>query len=345
MLKKFISGLLSGLIIMLLLLGGSWLALNWYANQPVLTTIKQDFIIEEGDSLTAISQNLASQGIIEYPKVFSILGRLLDLSGSLHVGDYLITPKTSVRELLDMFSQGKVRYYDVTLVEALRFSDILKELNQHPKLTEPLTQYDAKQLFKALGIKGSPEGLFYPDTYFFQSGASVKSILIRAHERLEKVLKEEWVARDMGLPYKTPYQALIMASVIEKETGAAFERPDIAGVFVRRLRLGMRLQSDPTVIYGMGNSYHGKLTRRILRTKTPYNTYVIKGLPPTPIATVGREAIHAALHPAAGKALYFVAKGDGTHYFSESLEEHNRAVRKYQITDRRSDYRSTIEKN
>lgn len=326
-------------------MGSGWFVLYKYANHPVLSIAEQDFTIREGDTLRSIAERLNNQGIIEHPKIFSLFARLSLMAHDLRAGDYLIKPGLSAHNLLLMFIEGRVRYYDITLVEGLNFNNFLKLLNQNPKLTKPITQKDREQFLHSLNIKGSPEGLFYPDTYFFESGTTVKSILIRAHKRLERVLAEEWADKAKGLPYKTPYQALVMASVIEKETGATFERPDIASVFIRRLQRGMRLQSDPTVIYGMGNRYKGDLKRFMLRERTPYNTYIIKGLPPTPIAMVGREAINAALHPASGKALYFVAKGDGTHYFSDSLAEHNKAVRKYQITNRRADYRSAIESN
>ena len=345
MLKKFTLGLLTGLFLMFLLVGSGWLAINWYAGQSVLSTTEADFTIEKGDSLGAIAHRLHSRGVIHHPAMFSVMGRLFGVAGSLHVGEYQITPDLSLRDVLNMFSQGQVRYYDVTLVEGLRFSDFIAELNQHAKLTQALTPETTQALLAQLGIEGSPEGLFYPDTYFFEAGATAKSVLVRAHKRLNEVLAEEWQKKSEGLPYSTPYQALILASIIEKETGATFERPDIAGVFVRRLQRKMRLQSDPTVIYGMGERYEGFLTRRFLKEKTPYNTYVISGLPPTPIAMIGREAIHAALNPKKGNKLYFVAKGDGTHYFSESLAEHNKAVRKYQIVERRADYRSTINAN
>ncbi len=345
MLKKFFLGLFIGLFSMALIMGAGWVALNWYADQPVVSTVERDFTIERGDSLTKVAQGLEALGVLEYPEVFSVMGRLSGIAGGLHAGDYQILPGISRRELLAMFTQGQVRYYDITLVEGQTFYQELERLNAHPKLTEPVKREDIPDLLKSLGIDGAAEGLFYPDTYFFEAGAPVRSILARAHKRLNKVLEEEWLGRAKGLPVDSAYEALVLSSIIEKETGAAFERPAIAGVFVRRLQRGMRLQSDPTVIYGMGERYDGQLSRRMLREKTPYNTYVIKGLPPTPIALSGREAINAALHPADGKSLYFVAKGDGTHYFSESLVEHNKAVRKYQVSERRSDYRSTFEVN
>ena len=188
--------------------------------------------------------------------------------------------------------------------------------------------------------KAYPEGRFFPDTYKYVRGMSDVELLQQAYARLEEVLASEWSERAASAPYSEPYQALIMASLVEKETGVPQERGEIAGVFVRRLKTGMLLQTDPTVIYGMGERYNGKLTRADLREPTAYNTYVIAGMPPTPIAMVGREAIHAALNPVPGSSLYFVARGDGSHVFSDDLDAHNNAVREYQLK-RRADYRSS----
>ncbi|MFT6165275.1 MAG: UPF0755 protein [Zhongshania aliphaticivorans] len=225
-----------------------------------------------------------------------------------------------------------------TLAQLLRYletQDLLEkqELSQNADLwaqlniTEPMAQ--------------EPEGLFFPDTYDYYRGDKVSLILTRAYQRMQRVLADEWEARADNLPYANPYEALIMASIIEKETGVAYERAEIAGVFVRRLQTGMRLQTDPTVIYGLGDSYQGNLRGSHLRDDSnTYNTYRQNGLPPSPIALAGREAIYAALHPADGDAVFFVAKGDGTHYFSATLKEHEAAVKRYQVQKRRADYRS-----
>ncbi|WOG25760.1 endolytic transglycosylase MltG [Endozoicomonas sp. 8E] len=323
-----------------------WEALGWYGDQPVMGPDGNDnleFIISQGESMTAVADSLAELGWLQHPKIFVLLARIEKAAAGIHAGDYLIPAGISHRELLKIFTSGQVRYYNVTLVEGHTLKEVVAALNQHEKLSSPMDDKALQSLFKSLAIELNPEGLFFPDTYFFQSGATVESILRRAYNRMDSVLAEEWGRRAEGLPYKNPYEALIMASLVEKETGVAYERGEIAGVFVRRLQKGMRLQTDPTVIYGLGDSYKGNISRQMLRRATPYNTYVIKGLPPTPIAIAGREAIHAALHPKDGKTLYFVAKGDGTHYFSKTLAEHNRAVRKYQIEQRREDYRSTVE--
>ena len=195
-----------------------------------------------------------------------------------------------------------------------------------------LADASTAELMQRIGIEDdNPEGWLFPDTYLFDRGTSDVEILSRAHRRMREVLDEEWAKREQGLPLETPYQALTLASIVEKETGLASERPQIAGVFVRRLQKGMKLQTDPTVIYGMGDDFDGNIRREDLTRPTPYNTYVIQGLPPTPIALPGREAINAVLHPADGDALYFVARGDGSHHFSATLDEHNCAVRHYQL--------------
>jgi len=229
----------------------------------------------------------------------------------------------------------------VTLVEGLTFKNFLETLSKQEKIDIALTDKSFAEIknFLKLDIE-HPEGWFYPDTYQYVSGISDADILLQAHKRMQRVLAEEWEKRAKDLPYKTAYEALIMASIIEKETGVAYERPEIAGVFVRRLQKGMRLQTDPTIIYGLGDSYKGNIRRKHLRQPTPYNTYVINGLPPTPIAMPARAAINAALNPAPGKTLFFVAKGDGSHQFSETLAQHNKAVQKYQIKNRVKEYRS-----
>ena len=346
MFKKLLLGLLSGLFTFMLLAGFAWMGLKWYGDQPLSppdSDTELELTIAPGDSLTRVASRLAEQGWLEYPELFVLVARVEQVAGGIHAGDYLVPADISKRQLLAMFINGQIRYYDVTLVEGQTLNDALETLNSHEKLQSPMDAKAMDRLLADLEISGNPEGMFYPDTYFFHAGASVESILRRARTRLVDVLAEEWESRSEGLPLKTPYEALVLASVIEKETGAVFERPEIAGVFTRRLQKRMRLQSDPTVIYGMGDRYEGRLNRRMLRERTPYNTYTNFGLPPTPIALVGRDAINAALNPQAGTTLYFVAKGDGTHFFSETLAEHNRAVRKYQIVERREDYRSTVE--
>ncbi|PJE79927.1 Endolytic murein transglycosylase [invertebrate metagenome] len=343
MVKKIFLVIIIGLFFSALLAAVGMYTLHWYSEQPVNIMQEQDFTLEKGESLGSVARHLEKLQVISDARYFIVFVKIAGFSRDLHAGDYRITTDMSYGELLAMFVQGQVRYYSVTLVEGTTFYEALDLLNQQAKLSHPLQEEELTRFLQGLPVSGHPEGLFYPDTYYFHAGATVSSVLQRAYDRLQRVLNEEWAKKVEDLPLTSSYEALILASLIEKETGAAFERPDISGVFIRRLKQRMKLQSDPTVIYGMGALYDGQLNRRMLREKTPYNTYVIRGLPPTPIALVGREAIHAALHPAEGKSLYFVAKGDGTHYFSNSLVEHNRAVRKYQVMQRRSDYRSTVE--
>jgi len=259
----------------------------------------------------------------------------------LHSGEYRLSPGMRALDLIELWKRGEVVQYSLTLVEGWNFRQVRAALARQEKLEQTLEGLSDDEVMARLGSPGAhPEGRFFPDTYRYVRGMSDLDLLKQAHARLEEILAAEWQQRSPDLPYKDPYQALIMASLIEKETGVPEERRQIAGVFIRRLRQGMLLQTDPTVIYGMGERYNGKLTRADLREPTPYNTYVISGMPPTPIAMVGREAIHAALHPAPGKSLYFVARGDGSHEFSDDLEAHNRAVREYQLK-RRADYRSS----
>ncbi|MNF30339.1 putative aminodeoxychorismate lyase [compost metagenome] len=297
--------------------------------------------VPAGATPGGVLNRLQADGVLQDALWLRLYWRFNLKGQPLHSGEYRLTPELSVRDMLGLWRRGEVVQYSLTLVEGWSFRQVRTALERQSKLELTLTDLSDAQLMARLGYPGvNPEGRFFPDTYRFVRGMSDLDLLRQAYVRLEQVLAEEWQGRADGLPYKTPYDALIMASIIEKETGVPEERGEIAGVFVRRLRIGMRLQTDPTVIYGLGERYNGKLTRAHLREPTPYNTYVIEGMPPTPIAMVGREAINAALHPVAGKSLYFVARGDGSHVFSDSLEAHNRAVREYQLT-RREDYRSS----
>jgi UPF0755 protein len=244
------------------------------------------------------------------------------------------------KELLQRLSSGKVIQYQITFVEGSSLAENMKLLVSQKKLIDDVDNISDDDYQKLMGFpRSQAEGWFFPDTYTYVSGMKVSDVLRVAHNKMRTVLDEEWQKKAKDLPYKNPYEALIMASIIEKETGAADERKQIAGVFIRRIRLGMKLQTDPTVIYGMGKNYDGNLKRSDLKTYSPWNTYMIDGLPPTPIAWPGRAAINAALHPTDGKALFFVARGDGTHTFSETLEQHQNAINEYQMR-RRGDYQS-----
>jgi UPF0755 protein len=309
--------------------------------QPLNLSDELMLEVSAGATPGGVLNRLQADGVLQDALWLRLYWRFNLRGQPLHSGEYRLTPELSVRDMLGLWRRGEVVQYSLTLVEGWSFRQVRTALERQSKLELTLTGLSDAQLMARLGYPGvNPEGRFFPDTYRFVRGMSDLDLLKQAYVRLEQVLAEEWQGRADGLPYKAPYDALIMASIIEKETGVPEERGEIAGVFVRRLRIGMRLQTDPTVIYGLGERYNGKLTRAHLREPTAYNTYVIDGMPPTPIAMVGREAINAALHPVAGKSLYFVARGDGSHVFSSSLEAHNRAVREYQLT-RREDYRSS----
>ncbi|EXJ15366.1 endolytic transglycosylase MltG [Imhoffiella purpurea] len=287
--------------------------------------------IPRGTSLRALSLDLGRRGILDRPYYFVALAYLDGQEGAIKAGEYALTPDMTPQALLERITSGKVIEYSLTIVEGWTFRQALEALDAQGTLDgAPLSGLPEADLMERLGRPGQhPEGRFFPDTYRFPRHAERLDLLQRSLNRMDRILEEEWRKRQDDLPISTPYEALILASIIEKETAVAAERPRIGGVFVRRLRKGMRLQTDPTVIYGLGERFDGNLTRSHLRESTPYNTYVISGLPPTPIALPGREAIRAALQPESGESLYFVAKGDGTHVFSRTLGEHNRAVRRY----------------
>ncbi|MDM3869731.1 endolytic transglycosylase MltG [Porticoccus sp. W117] len=324
------------LVVMLSLASYWWL--QRYVQQPLPLQQSVELRVESGSNLTRVLQKLEAENALFGGKpqlagvrVYARLSGLTDIQA----GDYRLQPGVTPTQLLQQLNSGQVVYHQVTLPEGLTVKQWLQRLRQQPHLSSELSDSELLAF-----INGNPEGWLFPDSYRYQRGDSIEQILQQSHQAMKETLEKLWQQRDVGLPYQTPYEALIMASIIEKETGVDWERPQIAGVFVRRLQKGMRLQTDPTVIYGLGDRYQGNLTRSHLREKTAYNTYVIKGLPPTPIANPGADAIYAALHPAEGEALYFVAKGDGSHYFSATLAEHEKAVDKYQRKQRRSDYRS-----
>jgi UPF0755 protein len=289
------------------------------------------FEVPKGSTLRQVGDGLAERGVISHPYYLMVLALQRGDQGKLKAGEFELTPGMRPADVLDRLVSGKTIQYPVTLVEGWTFRQAVDAIAALRPYSDLKGKSDA-DLMVALGKPGEhPEGRLFPDTYAFPRGATGLDVLRRAYERMEQILAEEWEGRASGLPVDTPYEALILASIIEKETGLAEERPAIAGVFVRRLEKGMRLQTDPTVIYGMGERFDGDIRRADLREATPYNTYVIDGLPPTPIALPGRAAIHAALNPESGDSLYFVARGDGGHVFSVTLDEHNAAVRRYQL--------------
>ena len=304
-------------------------------NQPLAFSEESVLVIESGQSLKSLAASLVDKGWLVHPYYFVYEGRRQNKASSLKVGEYTILAGTTPLQLLDIIVAGKVRQYSMTIPEGWTFQQILESVTTNQELEHTLTTTRPETVMAELAYSGYyAEGRIFPDTYLFPAGTTDVDFLRRAIKTQETVLQEEWRQRDKGLPYQSSYEALIMASIIEKETGVAEERGMIAGVFVRRLQKKMKLQTDPTVIYAMAEQFNGNVRRKDLSIDSPYNTYVYKGLPPTPIASPGRDAIHAALHPEPGKALYFVAKGDGSHYFSETLQEHNKAVARYQLKRR-----------
>lgn len=300
-----------------------------FINSPMSYSDSFTLEIKKGQSASELSIQLKNKGLIKDDLYMRILLRLRPELSKIKVGEYLIKPSMSPVELLDQLVKGKVIQYSITFVEGMNIYQVMERLASKQDLIKDWPD-DEKELALALGIPyDKVEGWLYPDTYNYTRGSSGLEILKRAYAKMETLLHNEWENRLLDLPYNSPYEALIMASIIEKETGIASERDEIAGVFVRRLNKNMRLQTDPTVIYGVWSEYEGDITYKHLRTPTAYNTYVIKGLPPSPIAMPGREAINAALNPADGEWLYFVATGDGGHKFSRTLEEHNIALKEY----------------
>lgn len=333
--------------VLLVLAGLAVAAGGWWQRQALQQplAVEQELLIEvpAGSTPGGILNRLEEEGVLHDAFLLRLYWRFNLAGQALHSGEYRLTPGMQASGLLDLWRRGDVVQYAVTLVDGWTFRQVRAALAKQAKLEQTLSGLTDDEAMARLGQPGvHPEGRFYPDTYNFVRGTRDVDLLKQARQRLDKVLDEEWQARADSLPYRDAYDALIMASLVEKETGMPAERQQIAGVFVRRLQRGMLLQTDPTVIYGLGERYNGKLTRAHLREPTSYNTYVIAGLPPTPIAMVSRDAIHAALHPDAGSSLYFVARGDGSHAFSDSLDAHNQAVRDYQLK-RRADYRSSPE--
>jgi len=339
--RKFLLLLETGLVLAGLLWGASAWKIHSALQQPLNITQEELLEIPTGTTPTGTLKRLETEGLIKDAFWLRVYWRFNLAGQPLHSGEYRMVPGMTMESLIEVWKRGEVVQYSVTLVEGWNFRQVRAALAKDEKLQQTLTGLSDTEVMDRLGHSGVfPEGRFFPDTYRFVRGTSDVDLLNKAYARLEEVLAKEWAERAADVPYTQPYQALIMASLVEKETGVPQERGQIAGVFVRRLRMGMLLQTDPTVIYGLGERYTGKLTRAHLKEDNPYNTYMVPGLPPTPIAMVGREAIHAALNPASGSSLYFVARGDGSHVFSDNLEAHNNAVREYQLK-RRADYRSS----
>lgn len=306
--------------------------MGFYALRPLtIPTLPFEFSLKQGTSLKGTARQMYKAGVLPNDWMFVWMGRLLGRAGQIKSGNYQLESAVTPLELLNIVTEGRVSQTQISIIEGSTFKQLRDALNASPELRHDSALLSDGQILQQVGAsEAQTEGLFFPDTYYFASGASDLTILKRAYQTMQQHLQENWQQRSPGLPLETPYQALILASIVEKETGQAGDRGMIAGVFINRLRRGMLLQTDPTVIYGMGEKFDGNLRKRDLLADTPYNTYTRIGLPPTPIALPGLAALQATLHPAATDALYFVARGDGSSEFSQSLAQHNRAVNKYQ---------------
>jgi len=339
--KIFFASLLVILISVISVIGYDY---NQFINSPLKLSDKHPFLLDvkSGRSITSIANELTGKEIINRPHYLIWTARLNGQATQIHVGEYELENGVTPNQLLELLVKGKVRQYSFTLIEGWNVKQVLQAVSKTKNLTHSIGVVSATELMAKLGQPEitHAEGWLFPDTYHFVRGESDVKLLQRAYNAMKVNLNKAWEKRGLNLPYKTPYEALIMASIIEKETGVGAERQQISGVFFRRLQKGMRLQTDPTVIYGIGEKYDGNIRRRDLRKDTPYNTYTRYGLPPTPIAMPGLAAIEAALHPQEGSALYFVAKGDGSHVFSDTLRQHNNAVIKYQLKGRKRSFSS-----
>ncbi len=335
--KKLFARTLMNLVVIvvlaaLIIAGWLFIAYQKFQSAPVtLASDTQSIDVAAGSSLQQLGASLHRQGIISSPRFFNILGRELNAARSLKVGEYVLRQGMTPRDVLMLMTEGKVVQHGLTLIEGHTFKEMLARIHDHPVIEATLQGLDDAAIMEQLGYPGEhPEGRFLADTYYFPRHTTDVEFLQRAYAAMQSELASAWEKRADGLPLKTPYEALILASIVEKETGKADERATIAGVFVRRLQKGMRLQTDPTVIYGLGDTFDGNLRRRDLVTDNPYNTYTRHGLPPTPIAMPGTAALQAVMQPADGDSLYFVSRGDGSHYFSATLREHELAVDKFQ---------------
>lgn len=323
-------------IVLLLLVAGVtaggyyWLRHAFFAPGPSQVPVRVQ--VDQGASVRMVLSQLTGRGVLANTRAVELYLRLQGRRPKVLAGMYEIPPRASAAQILELFEQGRVVLEQLTVVEGSTFADFLRELDQHAAVTHSLAGKTPAQVMAAIGHPGeNPEGRFFPDTYRFAAKTQDRDILILAYSAMQRLLQTAWPQRSPDLPFNDPSQALILASIVEKETALPSERPRIAGVYVSRLRKGMRLQADPTVIYGLGQTYDGDIRTRDLTTDTPYNTYTRAGLPPTPIALPGRESVLAALHPQENGEIYFVAtaSGDGSHHFSRTLEEHNAAVKEY----------------
>ena len=310
--------------------------LNFQHGEIAASEGPQIFMISPGSNIKSIAEDLTRRQIIEDPWLFILLAKLKDVETRVRAGEYSIEDGQTPDDLLETFTTGKSIQYSFTVIEGWSFRQMMDAIAADPVFVHTLQCKDDAEIMRLIGHADQhPEGMFFPDTYRFPRGTTDVDFLRRAYDVMQQHLEREWMQREADLPLNSSYEALILASIIEKETGAGFERPLIAGVFVERLKRNMRLQTDPTIIYGLGTGFDGDIRFRDLKKDTPYNTYLHSGLTPTPIALPGLDSIRAALHPAPTKALYFVSKGDGTHHFSETLDEHNAAVKQYQLNQQK----------
>ncbi|NTV09824.1 MAG: endolytic transglycosylase MltG [Zoogloea sp.] len=307
-----------------------WLA--WYVSQPVaLSASPLDFTISQGSSMKQVARQLSDAGIGAPPLVMTWLARLTRQDSAVKAGSYEVEEGVTMLGLLSKLTRGDMSQGELAVIEGWNFRQMRAAMDAQPDLRHDSAGLSDAEIMRRIGAtEKHPEGLFYPDTYLFAKQSSDLDVLRRAYREMKVQLAAQWEQRNRNTPYETPYQALVMASIIEKETGLAADRPAIASVFINRLRNGMLLQTDPTVIYGLGTSFDGNLRKHHLQADTPYNTYTRTGLPPTPISMPGLAALRAALNPPRTEYLYFVARGDGSSEFSRSLDEHNRAVARYQ---------------
>lgn len=310
--------------------------LYWKVSSPLAMTGERiEFHVASGSSLRSAAREIHAAGIGVEPWLFVMLGRALRVETSIKAGSYEINRGISALDLLRKLTKGDVTLTDITFIEGWTFRQMRERIDAHPDIQHDTRGLPDAEIMRLIGAPSiAAEGAFFPDTYLFSKRGRDVDVLARAYRTMQRHLMREWEGRATDLPYADMNQALIMASIVEKETGREQDRPMIAAVFVNRLRQGMLLQTDPTVIYGMGERFDGNLRRRDLQTDTPYNTYLRVGLPPTPIAMPGLASLRAALHPAQSSALYFVARGDGTSQFSRTLDEHNQAVNRYQRAGR-----------
>ncbi|MDD2740731.1 MAG: endolytic transglycosylase MltG [Rhodocyclaceae bacterium] len=308
--------------------GAAW----WWATAPLtMRSSPTDFRILPGSGLRSASLQIQAAGVQLEPDLMVLLARFKHAEGSIKAGSYSVVQGITPLQLLDKMTRGEVSQGELLLPEGWSFRQWRARVDQHPDLQHSTSQLTETELIAKLGISATKiEGLLFPDTYLFDKQSTDLELYARAQRAMQSRLDAAWAQRAPGLPYKTPYEALIMASIVEKETGRDADRPMVASVFVNRLRLGMLLQTDPTVIYGLGSTFDGNLRKQHLRSDTPYNTYTRAGLPPSPIAMPGNNSLLAAMNPASSDALYFVARGDGSSQFSRTLDEHNQAVNKYQ---------------